>query len=257
MSSSAGGAERLTTAGSSNLFHWHSQIQKRTSVHSLREYVWCYGERLDNRFYWSTESKTQHLQWIQGYFWTCLAHGMYQDSKELTEGIKSKAKPWFKAGKAIHQQLFTRNTAHSTVISLTKEQTHTSSLKTFWINCLLVKCSEVPWENNVMYQRTELLVNLKWTGANPCIICPVLTSNSGLIFQTLPSSGIQPSMLPATPQEAISKTTYQFLSGTRLHVVGIWICVLQGVTTLLGSGRKREKRRTRVSDLEVSTVTFV
>lgn len=52
-------------------------------------------------------------------------------------------------------------------------------------------------------------------------------------------------MLPAIAQKLSAKrsrTSYQLLSGTRLHVVGIWICVLQSVTTLSKSRRKRERK---------------
>lgn len=62
-----------------------------------------------------------------------------------------------------------------------------------------------------MYKRTELLVELKREGENPPIY-PVFTSNSELVFQTLPSSGIQPSVLPAIPQEVISKKRAQHLT---------------------------------------------
>lgn len=82
-------------------------------------------------------------------------------------------------------------------------------------------------------------------GANQPIY-PVLTSNSGLTFldtaQLWHSAQHAASYTPKSYQQKRSRTSYQFLSGTRLHVVGIWICVLQGVTTLSESRRKRERK---------------
>lgn len=117
----------------------------------------------------------------------------------------------------------------------------------------------LPWENNVTHQRTELLVHSKWGEKlqnHACLSCPylklrtIISDTQALELKRDVCLVTHPSMLPATPQKAVSekksKTSYQFLSGTRLHVVGIWICVLQGITTLGGGGGEEgEKRRTR------------
>lgn len=77
--------------------------------------------------------------------------------------------------------------------------------------------------------------------ANLPVICPVLTYyfNTAKLWNSAQHAA---SYTPRSCQQKENTTSYQFLSGTRLHVVGIRICVLQGVTTLWGSRRKREKK---------------
>lgn len=154
------------------------------------------------------------------------------------------------------QQQFVGNTVHSPVIVPPKNKLTFSSFKIFWTKCLLVKMQccqrKIPIEQQInSKQRRKVqkhtVLSCAFLKLSTCISdAQALELNAGAwLF-------IQPSILPAKHPQTNSKwkkckTPYQFLPGTRLHVVGIWICVLQSVTTLLGSREKREKTR-RVSD---------
>lgn len=162
------------------------------------------------------------------------------------------------------QQPFVGNTVHSTVIVPPRNKLTFSSFKTFWIKCLLVKLQccqrkitieqQINFKHRGKVQRHTILSRL-YLKLNTRI-----SDTQALELNRDAWLFIQPSMLPAKhPQTNCkwkkNKTSYQFLSGTRLHVVGIWICVLQSVTTLVGSKEKKEK--TRVSDFKVSTVSCI
>lgn len=96
-----------------------------------------------------------------------------------------------------------------------------------------------------MYQRTELLVTQsEEERCKPTyyLSCPYLRLSTYMSDTAKLWNSAQHTASYSIKSYQHRKSSYQFLSGTRLHVVGIWVCVLQGVTTLLGSGRKREKK---------------
>lgn len=173
---------------------------------------------------------------------------MHQASKELTGKIESKAKPWSKAGKAILQQQISCDTARRTVLSLTKEKRHIQPQN--WLDKLLVSESAVKCPGKIMSCNRGLSC---WSTRSEeerckttyylCCLHLKLRINTSDIAKLWNSAQHAASCTPNTISKEESKTSYQFLSGTRLHVVGIWICVLQGVTTLLGSGRERKERQ--------------
>lgn len=170
---------------------------------------------------------------------------MHQASKELTGGIKSKAKPWFKTGKAILQQLLTWDMALSTVISLTKEERHIQPQNL--LDKLLASERAVKCPGKIMSCIRGLSCWSTQSEEERCkttyyLCCPYLKLRTNIpdIAKLWNSAQRAASCTPKHYQQEKSKTSYQFLSRTRLHVVGIWICVLQGVTTLSGSGRERK-----------------